>query len=400
MKFSVHPNIYYLYLIKLSKWFMLIMPVVALFYTENGLDEFDIYLLQAIYSLGVAFMEIPSGYMADIIGRKKSLVLGAFLGTLGFVLYSVSASFNQFLVAEIILGLGASFISGSDSALLYDSLAESADQHLYLRYEGRVTAFGNLAETGAAICGGLIAAWLSYRAVYGAQAIIAAVAIPASLMLKEPKREKILTQPSLKQIVSICHQSLFVNLKLSGAILLSSAIGTATLCMAWTSQVYFVTNGLDEMAITPIWVVLNLTVALVSASSQRVIHFLGMQKAMIILILFIPAGYILLGATSLVPGLAILFLFYILRGYATPLLKDLTNSYCDSSIRATVLSVRSLLIRIGFALLGPCIGLLSRKSDLSFALICAGIALLVLTILSGVFLWRHAPEAYQSTSEG
>ncbi len=77
MQQSYHHNIYYLYIIKLSKWLMLIMPIVALFYNDNGLTDFDIFLLQAIYSISVAFLEIPSGYMADIVGRKKSLIFGS-----------------------------------------------------------------------------------------------------------------------------------------------------------------------------------------------------------------------------------------------------------------------------------------------------------------------------------
>jgi len=399
MRFSLHANIYYLYLIKLSKWFMLIMPVVALFYTENGLDEFDIYLLQAIYSLGVACMEIPSGYMADMIGRRTSLILGSVLGTLGFVLYSVSGSFGHFLVAEIILGLGASFISGSDSALLYDSLAESGDQHRYLQYEGRITALGNLAETTAAICGGLIAAMISYRAVYGAQALIGAIAIPASLLLVEPQREKSAMQPSFKQIVSICHQSLFVNLKLSAAILLSAVTGTATLCMAWTCQVYFVQKGLDESVITPIWVVLNLTVAIVSAYSQKLISAIGRSTAIYLIVLLIPAGYILLGTTALIPGLVTLLAFYFIRGFATPLLKDLTNMYCDSTIRATVLSIRSLLIRTGFAVLGPLIGIGSRHASLSLSLICTGSVLFLLTLPATLFLRYQAPEIFATQQD-
>jgi len=89
---------------------MLIMPIVALFYTDNGLDAFDIYVLQAVYSLSVAILEIPSGYMADVIGRKKSLVIGSFLGTLGYCIYSLSSGFYGFLAAEIILGLGGSWV--------------------------------------------------------------------------------------------------------------------------------------------------------------------------------------------------------------------------------------------------------------------------------------------------
>lgn len=75
-------NIYNLYLIKLSKWLMLIMPIVALFYNENGFDELDIYLLQAVYSISVVVLEIPSGYMADIVGRKKPSFLEIFWGHL------------------------------------------------------------------------------------------------------------------------------------------------------------------------------------------------------------------------------------------------------------------------------------------------------------------------------
>lgn len=388
---SLRANLFYLYLIKLSKWFMLIMPIVALFYADNGLDEFDIYLLQAIYSVSVAVMEIPSGYMGDVIGRKKSLVLGAILGTFGFVLYTISGTFSQFLVAEIILGLGGSFISGSDSALLYDSLKASKEEQLYLQYEGRITALGNFAETMAAICGGLIAAVLSYRAVYGAQAIIAAVAIPASLLLVEPTRAKLTERPGMKQILAICHQSLFVNMKLCSTILLSSIIGTCTLCMAWTAQVYFVEKGLDEVSITPIWVMLNLMVALVSAVAHKVRDTIGLKLAVISITIYIPIGYILLGALPLAAGLLSLLLFYAVRGYATPLLKDLTNYYCASDIRATVLSIRSLIIRTGFSILGPLIGYGARQSNISFSLVFTGFVLLALSITAGLFFFHQIP---------
>ncbi len=390
---SVTTNIYLLYLIKLSKWLMLIMPVVALFYSANGLDDLDIYLLQAVYSLSVAAMEIPSGYMADVIGRRTSLIVGSILGTLGFALYSISGSFANFLVAEIILGMGGSFISGSDSALLYDSLATTGDENRYLQYEGRLTSLGNFAETVAAICGGLIAATLSYRAVYVSQTIVAALAIPASLLLVEPDRERLRDRPGPRQILAICHRSLFVNLKLSATILLSSVIGTATLCMAWTCQVYFVGQGLTEVTITPLWVVLNLTVALVAAVAHTTRDRLGRRLSLALIVVYIPCAYILLGSLPLLPALAALLLFYAIRGYATPVLKDLTNQYCTSDIRATVLSIRSLIIRIGFAVLGPLIGFISREASLGKALVLAGSLLLLLAAAAACFLLAKVPEA-------
>ena len=50
---SLSANIQYLYLIKLSKWLMLIMPVVVLFYHDNGLDTYQVYLLQDIAAYSV-----------------------------------------------------------------------------------------------------------------------------------------------------------------------------------------------------------------------------------------------------------------------------------------------------------------------------------------------------------
>lgn len=377
---------------------MLIMPIVALFYNENGLDDFDIFLLQAIYSVSVAIMEIPSGYMADVVGRKKTLILGSIMGTLGYLIYSVSNSFSGFLAAEIILGIGGSFISGADSAMLFDSLAATKRQHRYLQFEGRITSLGNFAETAAAVFGGLIAALLSYRAVYISQAMIAALAVPAALLLIEPPRDVHIARPGLQHILSVCKSSILTNKKLSSAIFLSSTTGIATLCMAWCSQIYFVANGFTEVSITPLWVSLNLTVAIVAAFASSAIKILGKKVSLLLIIFYLPATYIFLGWLPLIPALACLFLFYAVRGYATPVVKDLINQNCSSSTRATVLSIRSLVIRLGFALLGPSIGLVSDASTLSLALILSGILLLILSMIAGSRLIFCMPDVYHKNS--
>ncbi|MEN8232756.1 MAG: MFS transporter [Thermodesulfobacteriota bacterium] len=380
-------NIYCLYLIKLSKWLMLIMPIVALFYTDNGLDDFDIYVLQAVYSLSVAVLEIPSGYMADVIGRKKTLAVGSLLGTLGYGIYSFSSGFYGFLCAEMILGLGGSFISGSDSAMLYESLAAMKKKEWYFRLEGRVTSLGHFAETIAALFGGFIAVSISYRAVYISQTVIACLAIPAAFYLIEPPRDSHISRPGWGHILTVCKESLVHNKSLSSTLLLSSLIGTCTLCMAWTSQVYFVSMGLTEKTITPLWIFLNLTVAVVAAFASKIVNKIDRPLAILIIMVVIPGGYIFLGVFPLLPALFVLFVFYAIRGYATPLLKDLVNRYCGSETRATVLSIRSMIIRVSFAVLGPFIGSLSAGYNLSFALQLSGTILLVLSLLAGVFLF-------------
>ena len=75
MSRSYSGNIPKLYLIKIAKWFMLTMPIIVLFYQENGLSMQDVLTLKGIYSVAVVLLEIPSGYLADVWGRKKSLIL-------------------------------------------------------------------------------------------------------------------------------------------------------------------------------------------------------------------------------------------------------------------------------------------------------------------------------------
>lgn len=377
---------------------MLIMPVVALFYNENGLDEFDIFLLQAIYSISVAVLEIPSGYMADVVGRRTTIILGSILGTLGFVIYSISDSFSGFLIAEIILGIGGSFISGADSAMLFDTLAAADLKEKYLSFEGRITSLGNIAETLAAILGGIIAGALSYRHVYIAQAIVASIAIPAAFLLHEPLRQATHHTSSIKEsvchILSVCRSSLFDNPKLSSALLFSSVTGIATLCMAWTAQVYFVEEGFKELTITPLWVLLNLTVAFFSAFASKTQSIFGKRCTLITIIIYIPTTYILMGTLPVIPAIICLWGFFAIRGYATPVLKDLINQNCDSANRATVLSIRSLIYRVGFATLGPLIGWIAGKSSLSTALITAGSILLILSCITGYNLYRQSPENF------
>lgn len=374
------------------------MPIVVLFYTTNGLDKYQIYLLQAGYSLTVALFEIPSGYLADIIGRKMSLIWGSLLGTVGFMVLSLSYTFEGFLTAEIILGIGGSFISGADSALLYDSLAAQSREHYYLRYEGRITALGNLGETVAAIGGGMLAAWLSYRSVYFAQTAIAAIAIPASILLMEPTRSKLILRPSLVEILKISNHSLFQDKNLSSVILCGAVAGTTTLCMAWTAQIYFVENGFTEREITPLWVFLNLTVAVFSAFAAAVVSRLGLKTAIVISAL-LPFGFIMLGILPLLSGLLTLFIFYLIRGYTTPMFRDLINKNCDSSIRATVLSIRSLLVRFFFTVGGPLIGYVAGWTTLGQALVLFGIIFGAGSLAATLFLFKHHQLAENLTTD-
>jgi MFS family permease len=388
---TLHPNIARLYLIKTAKWFMLYMPIVVPFYESNGLSMKDIMVLQAVYSIAIVVLEVPSGYLADVIGRKKTLIIGAMFGTLGFTTYSLSYGFAGFLVAELILGIGQSCISGADSAMLYDSLLERGQEKKYTRFEGRITSLGNIAEAVAGILGGLLAG-ITLRVPYIGQAVVAFLALPSALTLVEPARKTLLAKAGMVEILKIAKYALFDDRPLRRNILFSAITGTATLMMAWFAQPFFEHAGIGIAWFGLLWTSLNLTVALTSYTAHLSESWLGQRRSILLIGLMIPIGYLALARFHSPAGLVVLYLFYLVRGYATPVLKDYINRVTASHIRATVLSVRNFVVRLLFALVGPFLGWTRDLYSLPEALTLAGIVFLVFSTLSAIlFLFSTAP---------
>ncbi len=362
------------------------MPVIVLFYQDNGLGMQQIFWLKSIYSVAIVAMEIPSGYMADVWGRKKTLVLGGLLGAVGFAVYSFSYGFWAFAVAEVILGIGHSFVSGADSALLYDTLKADGRDKEYIKQEGWITSSGNFSEALAGICGGLLAT-ISFRMPFYFQFAVASLAVPASLLLKEPQIHGKELTTSFKAIVQTIHQTI-KHSKLRSALLVSSATGTASLTFAWFVQPYFEQAGLPLSLFGVMWTLLNLSVGISSMFSYRAERYLGQRNSILLIIFSLSAGYFLAAWKISLIGIAILFLFYLFRGIAHPILKDYINQYTRSEVRATILSLRNFVIRINFALVGPLLGYLTDQFSLNVAFIAAGFSYLIVALLAAIPLLR------------
>lgn len=392
---SYRSNITNLYFIKFAKWFNLVMPVVVLFYKQNGLSMQDIFWLKSIYSIAIVAMEIPSGYMADVWGRKKTLLLGGILGTIGSALYSFSYSFWAFAIAEIVLGIGHSFVSGADSAMLYDSLKADSKEKEYIKQEGRITSSGNFSEALAGICGGLLAA-ISLRMPFYFQFVVSSVAIPAAILLKEPATKVKKLEKNLSRILKTVKLA-FQYKQLRSAILISSFTGTASLTFAWFVQPYFEKAGLPVAMFGVMWTLLNLSVGISSLLSYKIEKRLGKRISLSIIITGLTIGYFLSSWEVSLWGIGFLFFFYLIRGIAHPILKNYINQYTESDIRATILSVRNFIIRINFAIIGPALGYLTDNFSLNLALFITGAGYLVCAIISMIPLWKNYDPAVNTS---
>lgn len=391
----IHHNLYRLYIIKIAKWFMLTMPILMIFYGDMGFSTEQSFILKACYSIAIVVFEIPSGYAADVWGRKITISIGSVLGCVGFLIYSLFSGFYTFMMAEIILGLGMSFISGADSAMIYDTLKAHNREKDFMKYEGRNFSVGNFAEALAGLAGGALA-YANLRYPFYAQTIIASVAIPASLTLIEPTIHVDRAKKGIRDIISVVENALVRNKALRWNLLFSSIMGSATLAMAWIYPVRLLQLGYNEIEIGTTHTILNLLLGMVTLFSYRIEQKLKPRLTVWITSIAITGGFVLAGLGNHYFMVITLLIFYFCRGIATPVLKDYINRITTSDVRATVLSIRSLLIRAFFSIIGPLFGYLTDHFSLEQAFILLGSVFIAITITSISLFLNTLPRNDQS----
>ena len=356
---NLKDNIIKLYLLKAVKWFMIVMPIIVLFFESKGLSLTQIMILQGTYSLFVALFEIPSGFFADIYGRKNSLVIGSLLLFLGYIIFSFFSGFNEFLFAEMLLGIGGSLISGADSAILYDTLLEINEDKEYTKIEGRTYAIGNFSEGIAGVFGCFLAISSLNMPVY-IQTIVMFLSIPIAMTLVEPKSSYKLAK-NFSSIITVLNDTFIKNRKLKWYIVYSSSMGIATLSIAWFVQPFLLEIDTPIIYYGIIWAFLNFTAGITSYYS----YIFSNDNLLIYISLMMIISLIMLGLYISYLGLIFIILIYLLRGVITPNLRNLINLNSTSERRATVLSLRSFVIRISFAVIAPILGFITDSFDIS-----------------------------------
>ena len=357
-------NIFKMHLLKGVMWFMVAMPIIVLFFQEHGLSLTEVMILQAIYSLSVAVFEIPSGYIADIFGRKQTIILSTIFSFLGFLVFSFYAGFNAFAIAEVLVGIGGSLMSGADSAIIYDTLLETKQEKEYTKIEGKNYAIGNFSEAIAGLLGGYLAiASISlglYLPMY-IQTFVVMLSIPIAYSLVEPKRTFKIGK-SLKSIIIIVQDTLITNKKLKWYIIYSSAIGLTTLSIAWFVQPFLSTIEMPLIYFGIIWAALNIIAGITSYYS----YLINNRNLLIIISLSITISLICLGFNISLIGLIFISSIYLLRGIITPHMRNLININTTSERRATVMSLRSFMIRLSFSLTVPLLGYITDIYSINY----------------------------------
>jgi MFS family permease len=131
------------------------LPIFFLYFSQyTALSE--VIQLGAIYYLSVCLFEVPSGYFSDRMGRRITLLLAALAFIVSYVVFLSADSFNELVFGQVFLALAIAMISGTDTALLYDSLLSTNQQHNYATHEARGQKYGMAALALASLIGGIL----------------------------------------------------------------------------------------------------------------------------------------------------------------------------------------------------------------------------------------------------
>ena len=212
-------NILLLNIFASLKMALLPMAIITIFWKDQiGLSLSEILLLQAIFSLATLLMEFPSGYLSDRLGYRFALNLACLFGITGWTTYTFAGSFAGVLVAEILLGISYAFISGADSALLYETLRHEGKEEEYAKHDGRMTAWAQAGEAAGAIGAGALYAWFPLLPFFLQIAVwVSALAICRNL--KDIPSVPRQTVSHLREALGIAHKAFVLTGRLSSIIL-------------------------------------------------------------------------------------------------------------------------------------------------------------------------------------
>ncbi len=364
---KLQSNIPKLLLLNSAWMFLILMPVLVPFFQSHGLDMEAIYQLLTIFATTIVVLEVPSGYLSDLLGRKYTLVLaGLFQGT-GFAVLAASDSFGGFVVFELCNAVSVSLFSGTDVALIYDTMALLEEKRLSQpAILARKIFYSQVGETVAALIGGTLAA-VSLALPATVNAVTAWLPFIVALSLHEPARPRMVAHQHLGNFKYIC-RTMFLESKLLRLIVLNYvSLGLASYIVVWAFQAYWKAIDVPLHLFGYLWAGYNLTVALTGRIAHRIERALGPVLVLVVMAWLPVVGFAGMATFASGAGILLGLAFLISRGLNQVVMKDALNSRVPAEMRATANSITSLGVRLVFAVLGPLMGYLIDEQGHAFA---------------------------------
>ena len=345
------------------RWFPtgVVLPVLVLLMRERGLDLAEVGIVLAVYSLLTATLELPTGGLADVIGRRPVLVLSASMTVAGTVLLGVGQNLLMLGAAAGVLGVARALDSGPLQAWFVDTV-QALDAQADLRHGFSQAGVAEAAGLGlgALVGGGLVAISplpqesgvviaLSTPFLLAAALSVGSLVAVVAWVQEPPRQTAVRVGDVLADVPRTIARGAALTVgrgPLRRLVAFSAALGVALAGVELLAPTSFATLlGGASQAAGPYAVLVTLGFAGTAAGSAlapALARLLRSPSRGLLAAALASAIAVLAISTPTLGVAATAFLtFYLLLGIGGPLLDELTHAAVTSSERATVLSVRN-----------------------------------------------------------
>jgi DHA3 family tetracycline resistance protein-like MFS transporter len=395
----------------------LVLTTLAVYFISAvGMNPFQLTLAGTVFECAILLCEIPTGVIADTYSRRLSIITGVLIMGAGLLLEGALPLLAAVLLAEVIGGVGETFLSGATDAWLAGELGEAAVGSVYLR-SAQINRALRLA--GIAASAGLASIQLNLPLLVGGTLYLA---LGLFLALRMPERgfqpvpqsdraswgalfgtfqQGLLAVRASRLLLILLVVSLFAGAASEGFDKLWEAHLLLTLGIPGLGQLspviwFGLINGGAALASLIVAALLRHKMAALSGDSGGVARMLLALSALLALSVI---AFALAGSFALACGA--LLLKVVLDSLADPLYRTWLIQQTNPHTRATVLSIASQAGALGETAGGPVIGLVGTLFSLRAALLFAGVLLLpVAALYTRTLRQAKQGEAYAPAQEG
>lgn len=374
-------------------WFWL---GIWVFYYLRFTDYAGIGFLEAVMITTSTLGEIPTGAIADILGKKKAVSIAFILGALGNLIMAFAPNYWVLIASIMTMTIGGAFYSGSLEALVYDGLKEEGKEKRYEKVIGRMTTMQNLGMAFAGIVGGFLYKWHVSLPFIGV-ALAYTIGFILSLKLTEPNidTEKYSWTKFVRQNAEGFRQ-IFANKRLTFmalALLIPGAFMIATENVL--NDATAVELGFSAIQLGIFATLLYLFGVLVSEKTDWLIGKFSSTWLYLSTIAVYSATLLFMPKATFVAGALLLLTRYGIQTFFGNYESIRINAVTDSKYRATTLSTFSLLRNIPYVLSATFIGILINHYTAKLFSMYFGVILL---ITLGIFALTRYSMAKLATS--
>lgn len=309
----------------------------------------QIALIDMIIIFSGLFLELPTGALADLIGRKLSIAIAFIVLAIAYFAFAFANSFTWFLIAGLGFGLGDALLSGALEALVFDTLKQNGKEAEFTQVNNVNQLIFNYGIVFAIIVGGLLYQWNYHLpSILTGLAFVAATFITLRFIEPDIDSEKFTLRNYLHQ-TKMGFKELFKNQQAKDMSLFYVLVGSLT----WPIIISFKNYALVDLGVSERN--MGFILAFLSLLAVQLLHFFIRRKSFdkignilltptALLLLILPMAW-LYEISSMIPLIFVVFFSSSLRWNV---LGRLTNQCYASKNRATAISSLSMLISIAY----------------------------------------------------